>query len=112
MPMYLQPVDDRRKVVAVYPFSKMPETDELRLGIPNYWKVENMSSVSPACRKRRRNWAVSRNNRIRLAPVSVLGRACSRTLRNVYAVWSPTVGPTSSSVRLHIYVPSHIMIYD
>ena len=31
-----------------------------------------------------------------------------KTLRNVYGVGSPTVGPTSSSVRLHIYVPSHI----
>ena len=39
---------------------------------------------------------------------SVLGRARLRTLRNVYGVGSPTVGPTSSSVRLHIYVPSHI----
>ena len=32
-------------------------------------KVENVSSVSPACRKRRLNGAVSRNNRIkRVAP--------------------------------------------
>ena len=36
-------------------------------------KVENVSSVSPACRKRRLNWAVSRNNRIkRLAPCRCL----------------------------------------
>ena len=34
---------------------------------------------------------------------SLLGRARLRTLRNVYGVGSPTVGPTSSSVRLHIY---------
>ena len=27
--------------------------------------MENVSSVSPACRKRRLNWAVSRNNRIK-----------------------------------------------
>ena len=32
------------------------------------------------------------------------------TLRNVYGVGSPTVGSTSSSVRLHIYVPSHILL--
>ena len=39
-------------------------------------QIENVSSVSPACRKRRLNGAVSRNNRIkRLAPCSVLGRA-------------------------------------
>ena len=29
-------------------------------------------------------------------------------IRFVYGVGSPTVGPTSSSVRLHVYVPSHI----
>ena len=44
----------------------------------------------------------------KVGPVSVFGRARKRTLRNVYDVWSPTVGPTSSSVRLHIYVPSHM----
>ena len=38
-------------------------------------------------------------------PVSVLGRARYITLRNV--VGSPTVGSTSS-IRLYIYVPSHI----
>ena len=31
-----------------------------------------------------------------------------RTLWNAYGVGSQTVSPTSSSVRLHIYVPSHI----
>ena len=36
--------------------------------------------------------------------MSVLGR---RTIQNVYGVGSPTVGRTSSSVRLHIYVTSH-----
>ena len=30
------------------------------------------------------------------------------TVKDVYGVWSPTVGQTSSSVRLHIYVTSHI----
>ena len=40
--------------------------------------------------------------------MSMLGRARLRTLRNVYGVGSPTVGSTSSSIRLHIYVPSHI----
>ena len=34
-------------------------------------------------------------------PVSVLGRASLRTLRNVYGIGSPTVGSTSS-IRLHI----------
>ena len=42
--------------------------------------------------------------------MSVLGRSRQRTLRNVFGVGSPTVGPTSSSVRLHIYVPSHIKL--
>ena len=37
--------------------------------------VENVSSVSPACRKRRLNGAVSRNNRIkRVAPCRCLDR--------------------------------------
>ena len=36
--------------------------------------------------------------------MSVLGRALYRNLRNVYGVGSPTVGTTSSSVRLHIYM--------
>ena len=36
--------------------------------------------------------------------IFVLGRVLSRTLRNVYGVGSPTVGPTSS-VHLNIYVP-------
>ena len=41
-----------------------------------YRKVENVSSVSPSCRKRRLHGAVSRNNRIKEGgPVSVLGRA-------------------------------------
>ena len=41
--------------------------------------------------------------------MSVLERARLRTLRNVYGVGSPTVGPTFSvRLRLHIYVPSHI----
>ena len=42
--------------------------------------------------------------------MSVFGRARLRTLRNVYIVGSPTVGPTSSSVRLRIYVPSHNIV--
>ena len=46
----------------------------------------------------------------KVGPVSVLGRARSKTLRNVFGVESPTVGPTSSSVRLYIYVPSHIKL--
>ena len=54
------------------------------------------------------NGAVSRNNRKKGDPVSVLGRARKRTLLNVYGVGSPTVGSISSSIRLHIYVPSHI----
>ena len=37
--------------------------------------MENVSSVSPAFRKRRLNGAVSRNNRIKGGPGSVLGRA-------------------------------------
>ena len=44
----------------------------------------------------------------KVGPVSVLGRARKKTLRNVYGVGSPSIGPTSSSSRLHIYVPSHI----
>ena len=31
-----------------------------------------------------------------------------KNLRNVYGVGSSTVGTTSSSVRLHTYVPSHM----
>ena len=50
------------------------------------------SSVSPACRKRR-----------------LMGLCVGITLRNVYGVGSPTVCPTSS-VRLHICVPSHIWL--
>ena len=43
------------------------------MGTPEF--NENGSSVSPACRKRRLNGVVSRNNRIKGGPVSVLGRA-------------------------------------
>ena len=57
--------------------------------------IRNVSSVSPACRKRRLIGAVCRNHRIkRLVPC--------RTIRKVYGVGSPTVGPTFFSVRLHI----------
>ena len=51
------------------------------------------------------NGAVSRNNRKKDGPVSVLGRARLRTLHYVYGVGSQTVGSTSSSVRLQVYVP-------
>ena len=34
-----------------------------------------------------------------------------KTLRYVYGVGSPTVGPTSS-VRLHVYTPLHIYIWN
>ena len=54
-------------------------------------------------------WGCIVTGKVCRGPVSVLGRARSRTLRNVYGVGSPTVGPTSSSVRRHIYVPSHKM---
>ena len=40
--------------------------------------------------------------------VSVLGRARKRTVQNVNGVGSPSVGQTTSLVRMHIYVPSHI----
>ena len=65
------------------------------------------SKVSPACRKRRLIGAVCRNHR-NVSPVSALERARERTLQNVYGVGSPTLGPTTSSFRLHIYVPSHV----
>ena len=45
-------------------------------------------------------------------PVSLLGRVRLRTLRNFYGVGSPTVGQTSSSVRLYIYVPSHVLGHE
>ena len=61
-----------------------------------------MSSVSQVCRKRRLNGAVSRNNRKKGWPRVGVGRARYKTLRNVYGVGSPTVGSTSSSVRMHI----------
>ena len=43
---------------------------------------------------------------------AVLGRnfEVDNQLRNVYGVGSPTVGTTSSSVRLHIYVPLHVWL--
>ena len=73
-------------------------------------KVENVSSVSPACRKKRLNGAVSRNNRIkRLAPCRFLdGHVKEPYEMYIYGVGSPTVGKTFSSVSLHIYVLSHI----
>ena len=37
---------------------------------------------------------ICRNNRKKVGPVSVLGRARLRTLQNVYGVGSPTVGTT------------------
>ena len=55
------------------------------------------------------NGVVYRNNHKKGDPVSMLRHARERTLRNVYGVGSPTVGPTSS-VRLHIYVSSHIWL--
>ena len=61
-------------------------------------------------RKRRLNGAVCRNHRIkRMVPC----RCWTGTLKNPKkCLWcgSPTVGPTSSSIRLHIYVPSHIWL--
>ena len=59
-------------------------------------------------RKRRLNGAVCRNHRKK--GWSRVG-ARTGTLKNpTKCLWrgSPTVGQTSSSVRLHIYVPSHI----
>ena len=61
----------------------------------------------------RLNGAVCRNHHIKkVGPVSVLGQARKGTLRNVYGVGSPTVGPTvSSSVRLHMYRVFHNICY-
>ena len=60
-------------------------------------------------RKKATKWGgVSESPYKKDGPVSVLGRVRVRTLRNFYGVKSPIVGPTSFSVRLHIYVPSHI----
>ena len=56
------------------------------------------STVPLACRKRRLNLAVSRNNRI---------KAALKNPRNVYGVGSPAVG-TTSSVRLHICAVTYI----
>ena len=47
----------------------------------------NVSSVSPTCRKRRLNEAVSRDNRIkRVVPCLCSDRNVKKTLRNVYGV--------------------------
>ena len=43
----------------------------------------------------------------RLAPCRCLERHVKKPYE-MSGVGSPTVGPTSSSVRLHIYVPSHV----
>ena len=66
-----------------------------------------MSSVSPACRKRRLNRAVSRNNR-KGDPVLVFWRARKRTLRNVYGVGGPTVGFFFFSPPAHLCAVTYI----
>ena len=56
-----------------------------------------MSSVSPACRKRRLNGTVSRNNRIkRLDTCRCLDGQVKEPYEMSMAFWSPTVGSTSS----------------
>ena len=67
---------------------------------------ENTSSVYPACRKRRLNGAVSRNNRQKDGPV---GAWTGKLKNHTKCLWSmsPAVGPSCSSVRLHIYVSLH-----
>ena len=71
--------------------------------------IKNVSSVSPACRKRRLNGAVSRNNRIKsVASCRCLDEHFKEPYEMSYGVGNPNVGTTTSSVRLHIYVPSHI----
>ena len=65
------------------------------------WRPHGETSIKG--RKRRlMGGGVSESPYKKVGPVSVLGWARLRTLRNVYGVGSPTVGPTSS-VRLHIY---------
>ena len=54
------------------------------------------------------NGAVSRNNRKRLARVGTWSGTSKNPSKRLWR-GIPTVGPTSSSVRLHIYVPSHII---
>ena len=73
--------------------------------------INNISVINMTAYSSTYGRMVSRNNRFKKGgPVSVLGRARYRTIRNVYGVWSPTVGPISS-FRLHIYVPSHMTEY-
>ena len=60
-------------------------------------------------RKRRLNGAVCRNHRIkRVVPCRCYDGHVKEPYEMSMALGNPTVGPTSSSVRLHIYVPSHI----
>ena len=77
-------------------------------------EVENVSTVSQACHKRQLNEAVSRNNCMKR---SARCQCLEGPLRNPTKClwrWEPdrTVGPTSSSVRLQIYVQSHIIECD
>ena len=64
-----------------------------------------------ACRKRRLKWDDFSELRKRLTPC----RCLDGNVKEPYEMFMalilgarPTVGQTSSSVRLHIYVPSHI----
>ena len=56
----------------------------------------------PSVSKRRLNGAVCQNHRIKRVVLCRYRKGTLRTLRNVYGIGSPTVGTTSSSVRLHI----------
>ena len=72
--------------------------------------TENTNKLKLKTRKRRLNWAVYRNNRIkRVAPCRCLDGHVKEPYE-MSGVGSPTVGTTSPLIRLHIYVPSHIWL--
>ena len=71
-------------------------------------KVENESSAFQVCRKRGLNGAVSRINRIKRWP-RVGARAGTFTEpRNVYGVWSLTVGQSFVSPPAHLCVVTYM----
>ena len=67
--------------------------------------VEIVSSVSPACRKRRLNGAVSRNNRIKRWPRVGAWTGMLRKPAKCLWRWEPD-RRLSSSIRLQMYVTS------